>query len=164
MISDYDWGSVVFWILWISFVALILYSVYLSCRNNRNTRVPRPSSNTPRPGSGSNHWFPGDYHNNHSGPPPPYTKNSQDAPAWQNWRPGFWTGAALGGLANHLWNGPRTEAPPRRTAYDWERVRSPFIGRGSGYSQPTSEYDRGEGSSNLGPMRRSTGLGGSNVR
>ena len=54
--------------------------------------------------------------------------------AWQNWRSGFWTGAALasGDLANHWWNGSRTAGEPvRRTAYDWERVRRPsFFGRG----------------------------------
>jgi len=170
--KDYDWASMFFWIVWFGFIALVLYSVFLSCRSNRNSRsTPRPSSNNPprRPSSGSG-WFPGDHHDNYpSDPPPPYPKyQEQDAPpTWQNWRPGFWTGAALGGLANRWWNGPRTtEVPVRRTAYDWERPS--FFGRGSGYStrQPTtpSDSDRGEGSSNLGPMRRSTGLGGSSVR
>ena len=152
---------------------MILYSLFLSCRSNTSNsrRTPRPSNNNPpRPNSGSG-WFPGDHHDNYpSDPPPPYPKYQQDAPpSWQNWRPGFWTGAALGGLANHWWNGPRTaEVPPpvRRTAYDWERPS--FFGRGSGYStrqhSTPPDYDRGEGSSNLGPMRRSTGLGGSNVR
>ena len=149
---------------------MILYSLFLSCRNNRNSRAA--SSNPPRhPNSGGGYWFPGDHHDNHypSDPPPPYPKYpQQDASStWQNWRPGFWTGAALGGLANHWWNSPRTTGVPvRRTAYDWERPS--FFGRGSGYSTrqstTSSDYDRGEGSSNLGPMRRSTGLGGSSVR
>ena len=162
----------IFWIIWLGFLSLILYSLFLSCRNNRNSRTTRPSSNNPpqRPNSGSG-WFPGDHHDYYpSDPPPPYPKyQQQDAPpTWQNWRPGFWTGAALGGLANHWWNGRRaTEVPVRRTIYDWERPS--FFGRSSGYStrQPSttpSDYDRGEGSSNLGPMRRSTGLGGSSVR
>ena len=174
--SAYDWASIVFWIVWLGFIALILYSVYLSCRDNRNPRVPGSSSSNipprrPSPNSGSGYWFPGDdhQHDNRYDPPPPYPKYQQDTPTWQNWRPGFWTGAALGGLANHWWNGSRTvEEPVRRTVYDWERVQRPsFFGRGSGYRQPTapsSDYDRGEGSSNLGPMRRSTGLGGSSVR
>lgn len=163
---DYDWAGIGFWIIWFAFLAWILYALFFSCRNNRNIRVPHPSSNTPRPSSGSNHWFPGDYHHNQSDPPPPYTKNAQNAPTWQNWRPGFWTGAAVGGLANYWWNRPRTEAPIRRTAYDWELVQpqSSFFGRSNSYRQPTSDYDRGEGSSNLGSMRRSTGLGGSSVR
>ncbi|KAF8806995.1 DUF1183-domain-containing protein [Phlegmacium glaucopus] len=115
--------------------------------------------------NGSGYWFPGGHQDNQSGPPPPYSKNPQNVPGWQNWRPGFWTGAALGGLANHLWNRPRTVAPARQSVYDWERVqpRASFFGGGSGYRQPANN-DRGEGPSNLGPMRRSTGLGGSNVR
>jgi len=158
--KNYDWTSIAFWTFWFAFLALILYSIFLSCCNNRNSR---PSSNTQRPSGGSNHWFPGDYPDNQSGPPPPYRKSPQDAPTWQNWRPGFWTGAALGGMANQWWNGPRTEAPVRRTVYDWERPS--FFGRSSGLNrQPTSDYDRDEGSSNLGSMRRSTGLGGSSVR
>jgi len=157
--KNYDWASIAFWIFWFAFLALILYSVFLSCRNNRNSSVPH----TPRRSSGSNHWFPGDYYDNQSGPPPPYRKNPQDAPTWQNWRPGFWTGAAVGGLANHWWNGPRTQAPIRRTVYDWERPS--FFGRSSGSNrQPTHDHDRDEGSSNLGSMRHSTGLGGSTVR
>jgi len=173
--KDYDWASIFFWIVWLGFIGLILYTVLLSCLSRRST-TPRSSSDNPprRPNSGSG-WFPGGHQDNNypSDPPPPYPKYQQDAPGWQNWRPGFWTGAALGGLANHWWNGgggggPRTtEVPVRRTVYDWERPS--FFGRGSGYStrQPSttpSDYDRGEGSSNMGPMRRSTGLGGSSVR
>jgi len=173
-VKNYDWAGLIFWILWLGFLALILYSVFRSCRNNRNSRR-RSSDNPPphRPNSGGSGWFPGNHHDNYpSDPPPPYPKyGQQDAPpTWQNWRPGFWTGAALGGLANHWWNGPRqrttTEVPVRRTVYDWERPS--FFGRGSGYStrqsSTSSDYDRGEGGSNMGPMRRSTGLGGSNVR
>ena len=160
-----DWGSIAFWMLWLGFLALIIYGLFVSCRDNRNSRAPRSSSNTR---SASEYWFPGDHPDNQSRPPPPpYSKQTQNAPGWQNWRPGFWTGAALGGLANYMWNRPRTEAPLRPTAYDWESVRPQpsFFGAGSGYRpNPRSDFDRGEGSSNLGPMRRSTGLGGSNVR
>ena len=168
--QDYDWASIVFWIVWLGFIALILYSLLLSCRDRNSRTAPGSSGNNPphRPNSGG--WFPGDHHDNHypSDPPPPYPKHQQQGapPSWQNWRPGFWTGAALGGLANHWWNRSRNEVPVRRTAYDWERPS--FFGRGTGYStgqQPIrSDHDRGEGSSNLGPMRRSTGLGGSSVR
>lgn len=163
--KDYDWASIVFWIVWLAFIALILYSVFLSCRNNRNSSAA--SSNPPSRPSGGSGWFPGGHHNNNghpSDPPPPYSPKYQRQDTWQNWRPGFWTGAALGGLANQWWNGPRTttEIPVRRTVYDWERPS--FFGRGSGYSARQPTNDRGEGSSNLGPLRRSTGLGGSSVR
>ena len=162
--------------MWLGFIAWI---VFLSCCDNRNSRAPGSSSsdNPPRrpsPNSGSGCWFPGgDHHHQHDNhqhdPPPPYPKYQQDAPTWQNWKPGFWTDAALDGLANHLWNGRRTaEVPVRQMTYDWERVQRPsFFVRESGYRQPTipcSDYDRGEGRSNLGPMRRSTGLGGSSFR
>ncbi|KAG5221379.1 DUF1183-domain-containing protein [Salix suchowensis] len=42
-------------------------------------------------------WFPGG-HDDHAGPTdlPPYSKDPQ--PSGPGWRPGFWTGAALGGL------------------------------------------------------------------
>lgn len=140
----------------------------LSCLNNGNSRrASRQSGNAPRPSSGSG-WFPGDHYNNQSGPPPPpYSKNSPNATGWENWRPGFWTGAVTGGLANELWNRTRTEVPRRQTAYDWERFqpRASSFGSSSSYREPApSDNNRGEGSSNLGPMRRSTGLGGSNVR
>jgi len=164
-IKDYDWTNIffrtVFFFFWFAIIAVI---VYTWCRNNGSSRPPRPPRDTPRPNSDSGHWFPGDYHDNQPGPQPPpysYSKNPQNGSGWQNWRPGFWTGAAVGGLANSLWNRPRTEAPLRPTTYDWER-RPLFFGRGSGYRQPT--HSRDEGSSNLGAMRRSTGLGGSNVR
>ena len=92
--------------------------------------------------------------------PPPYPKPEGN----QGWRPGFWTGAALGGFANHLINRQRPEPRVAPVAYDWERVpgASFFGGR---RTPPVARYDdRGEGPSNLGAMRRSTGLGGSTVR
>ena len=60
----------------------------------------------------------------------------------------------------------------RSQAYDWERER---LSRPTHYSPSSfasgrqsmfdsNSDDRGEGPSNLGSMRRSTGLGGSNVR
>lgn len=170
LLSDYDWASIFSWLFWFAFIAFILYNLFFSSRDNTgagNSRSTRPSRNT-RPSGGSG-WFPGDYHDNQSGPPPPpYSKNPGNT-GWQNWRPGFWTGAAVGGLANQMWNRARTAAPVPPTAYDWERSQSrsspSFFQRGSSYSQPAPfNNDRGEGSSNLGPMRRSTGLGGSTVR
>jgi len=165
--KSYDWSSIIFSTLWVAFLGYILYSFFVSCFRNSNTpRAPRPPGNNPRPSGGSG-WFPGDLRDDPAGPPPPYSKTSQPQSGWQ---PGFWTGAAVGGLANHLWNRPRAE-PARSTSYDWERdrtqpqPRSSFFGGGSGFRQPSHQnHDRGEGSSNLGSMRRSTGLGGSNVR
>lgn len=149
----------IFWIAWFAISVFILYNVFLSCFRQRNaSRVPRTSPPQPRPG-GSGGWFPGSYD---AHPPPPYTKHATE-PTNQGWRPGFWTGAALGGLANHLFNRQQTEPTPRPTGWDWERPRaSIFSGRRR--AEDAASDDRGEGTSQLGPMRRSTGLGGSNVR
>jgi len=165
--KSYDWPTILFYILWIGVLIIILYSLFRSCFwNNTTPRVPRYSGSHPGPGGGSG-WFPGYHTDNTSAPPPPYSKTPQH-PTGSGWRPGFWTGAALGGLANHIWNRQRDE-PVRATSYDWERYRQPqpqprmpFFGGGG--SRPVSNEDRGEGSSNLGSMRRSTGLGGSKVR
>uniref|UniRef100_A0A8H7Y2W1 Store-operated calcium entry-associated regulatory factor n=1 Tax=Psilocybe cubensis TaxID=181762 RepID=A0A8H7Y2W1_PSICU len=167
--SSYDWASIFFFILWLAFLGIILYSFILSCfRNNTTTRGPRPTGHNRPGGGGSSGWFPGGYNDHSTDPPPPYSKNAQPEPR-QGWRPGFFTGALVGGLANHLWNRPRNEQYARTTSYDWERrravPRSSFFGGGSTFRQPSYQSDdRGEGSSNLGSMRRSTGLGGTNVR
>jgi len=165
----YDWSSAIFSILWIGVLIFILYSMFQSCfRNGTTPRAPRTPGPNPRPNRGSG-WFPGYHSDDTSAPPPPYSKTPQH-PTGEAWRPGFWTGAAVGGLANHLWNRPRAE-PVRTTSYDWERHRQPepqprmpFFGGGGGSYRPTSSDDRGEGSSNLGSMRRSTGIGGSRTR
>ncbi|KAF8910680.1 hypothetical protein CPB84DRAFT_1842660 [Gymnopilus junonius] len=191
--NSYDWPAIIFYVLWFAFLAIVVYSFFMSClRNTNNTtpRAPRPPGYNPRStgSGGSGGWFPGDHHDGpRDPPPPPYSKappsQSQGQSGWQNWRPGFWTGAALGGIANHLWNGRQRDEPPRRNFYDWERFQRPqtapppqpqarswssFMGgSSSGYRRPSSSWqneDRGEGSSNLGSMRRSTGLGGTNVR
>ncbi|PPQ70300.1 hypothetical protein CVT26_014585 [Gymnopilus dilepis] len=180
---SYDWPSIIFTFLWLAVLAIILYSFFMSCfRNNNNTtpRAPRPPGYNSRPStssSGGGGWFPGGHHDD--SPPPPYSKSppSQGQSGWSSWRPGFWTGAALGGLANHLWNNNNRQRndPPRTRFYDWERLRPrpapPPQAQSSwsswGASRRSSSWqseDRGEGSSNLGSMRRSTGLGGTNVR
>ncbi|CAL1715807.1 unnamed protein product [Somion occarium] len=166
-----DPAATIFTIIWTAFLLFIVYSFLKSCFTGRlqgdNTNQ-RPRSS---PGSG---WFPG-YHRNDQphDPPPPYSKHtttSTPTPA-QGWQPGFWTGAALGGLGTYLFNNGRQ----RDTAYDWERER---FARTRPIYQPTSSFfppdlrrspqhpddDRGEGPSNLGSIRRSTGLGGSTVR
>ncbi|KAF8149887.1 hypothetical protein B0H34DRAFT_678835 [Crassisporium funariophilum] len=168
-IVAYDWPSIAFSILWIGFLFFIVYSFFLSCfRSGPASRGPHPPTHGSRPGSGAG-WFPGDYRDDTSAPPPPYSKAEQNPPGW---RPGFWTGAALGGLAHQLWNRRPQTVPAPAAAYDWERDRTTqaprqsFFGGGGGNQRQTSyrSDDRGEGSSSLGAMRRSTGLGGSNVR
>ncbi|RDB26261.1 Store-operated calcium entry-associated regulatory factor [Hypsizygus marmoreus] len=162
-LRSYDLSTIIFSILWVAFLVFILYGFFLSCfRRNAASQTHRPPlPPRPRPGSSSGGWFPGGMDDDYT-PPPPYSKNPTGAN--EGWRPGFWTGAALGGIANHLFN--RRQAETRPTTWDWEREqpRFPIFGGRRTAPPPTQPDDRGEGSSNLGAIRRSTGFGGSNVR
>lgn len=161
------------------YYAYRLIKSYLNSNLNSATRGNNPRPPGTRPGGGggggggSSGWFPGDYHHgdDHTTSPPPYSKSHPDSSSWSSgWRPGFWTGAALGSLGTSLFNnrgGQSQRSGSNNAPYDWERER-----RGNVSSSPPLRFfsssrgsgDRGEGPSNLGPMRRSTGLGGSNVR
>lgn len=121
-------------------------------------------------GPGTGGFFPGGFNNDDpTAPPPPYSSKAAPTPNEQpGWRPGFWTGLGLGGLGAHLLNNRQNQ---NSRAYDWERERAhrppPTTGGLFGQRSTARDYsqeDRGEGSSNLGAMRRSTGLGGSSVR
>lgn len=167
-------------------MAIILYKMLKSCMRGRFPGSGRTPGITRRPHRPSdwrpNNWFGGGGGGRGGGPhdpPPPYTpyskpSNSSDAQG-SAWTPGFWTGAALAGLGAHLFNNNRAARP--NVAYDWEqerlfrappRAEERSFGWGSSPRRRPSAFDtadRGEeGSSNLGSMRRSTGLGGSNVR
>ena len=171
--KGYDWPSIGFYALWIGFLILILYSFFKSCFGSTDSgpRAPPHMGHNPRPNSA---WFPGSYRDDRTNPPPPYTKHDQNSSSQGGWRPGFWTGAMVGGLANHVWNrNSNVERPAaQRRRYDWERFRaqaqSPLFGNdgvtNSRQRRGEESDDRGEGSSNLGTMRRSTGIGVSNVR
>lgn len=152
-------------IIWVAFLAFILYSLLASCLR-RNSMPHRQYPPPPDPRRRSSGWFPGGHYGDGSTPPPPpYSKHPSDQNS-ESWRPGFWTGAALGGLGSYFVNNRRqpSTAAPSAVPWDWERERTqrgPLFG---GNRAPYTSEDRGEGSSNLGAMRRSTGLGGSNVR
>lgn len=153
--------SSIFSLLWISMLVFLSYKILRSCLRSRNsgpsTGYNRGSGSTPNYG-GPGGWFPGT--DEPQAPPPPYTKNPSNAS--DTWQPGFWTGTALGAAGTYLMNrnNERRRSPPLpRARWDWERSATS--------SRPSSEFDntdRGEGSSNLGAMRSSTGFGGSRVR
>lgn len=158
--------------VWLVVLALLVYSFINSCRHRHfqptgNTRRVNPPS---YPGGGTGGGNGGPFRFTPSGPPPPYSKDPPASGAGGDaWRPGFWTGAALGAFANHIWNrntgGQSQSSPPR--VYDWERERmGPF--QASPRRRPMSGFssyeDRGEGPSSLGAMRTSTGYGGSRSR
>lgn len=168
-------SDIISYILWASLLAFLLYTALKSCFTRRDsaTTAGRPHRGTrprddPNRGSGSS-WFPGGFDSTTRPRPPPPPYSSKNVPEeGRGWMPGFWTGAALGSLGTYFASGRRTEPEPPR-AYDWERARgtsSSFFSRRPAPSPPphSNSDDRGEGSSNLGPMRRSTGYGGSNVR
>ncbi|THV07370.1 DUF1183-domain-containing protein [Dendrothele bispora CBS 962.96] len=174
--KDSDIFGRVFTIIWIAVLLFILYAFLKSCLQPRD----HPSSGDQRPGgpghSGSG-WFPGNYDDDTStDPPPPYTKHpnaNQGYGGGQPWRPGFWTGTVMGGLADRfLFNrGRPMNDPPQHTSnpwtrrqYDWERPMSGTFARSSPRARTWSSDDRGEGPSNLGSMRQSSGFGGSAVR
>ena len=177
-----------FALLWVAVLALIIYNALKSCFGSR-TRTDTRGGSTPRappprgPGSG---WFSGwGTHPDSYDPPPPYTKHAphsgQGVGDAGGWRPGFWTGAALGWLGTQWMNRQREQQYVRAPGmYDWEaeRMFAPRVVRTAPLASPSSaswwggaarrrgfdDGDRGEGPSDLGRMRRSTGLGGSNVR
>jgi len=162
-----DFASIIFYALWFAVLAFIVYQFLKSCLGRDRATPNGPRRDQPRPYTGGS--FPGGSDHYHD-PPPPYQKNNNQG-ADGTWRPGFWTGAAVGGLANHLWNRRQADpvqTRPRHTAYDWEQDRVPrsslFGARGPTTTPRRETQDRGEGTSNLGTMRRSTGFGGSQVR
>jgi hypothetical protein len=155
-------------LLWIAVLAAIAYAFIRSCLGERRNQAQGNGGTTPpRPwpwgGGGFSGFGSGD---NQDAPPPPYTHKPDPNSATQGpgWRPGFWTGAALGGIGATMLNRNRNPSPrAQRQAYDWEQRRGGAFDR-SFRSRPSSYEDRQEGSSNLGAMRSSTGLGGSSVR
>lgn len=182
--------SFLFILLWIFVLGLILYSAFKSCFGSRSRTTseanPRPPPRTPGTG-----WFSGgggggprpDHHD----APPPYTKypssSSTGAADTEGWRPGFWSGATLGWLGNQWMNRYNQQQQQGsfvrpQGMYDWEApgsfwstrpgppTYSSWFGASSSGARRRvfDDNDRGEGPSNLGRMRRSTGLGGTNVR
>lgn len=168
----FDVSGIIFTIVWVAFLVFILWGLLKTClRDNSNPLAgsARPPNYRPGGGGGGG-WFPGG--NNPDDAPPPYyakpygsSTNTSGSSGW----PTFLTGAVLGGLGTQYFNNRRQQPPPTPPvrSWDWERRAQPqppastsFFSRRS----TASNDDRGEGPSNLGAMRRSTGLGGTTVR
>ncbi|KAJ7455392.1 DUF1183-domain-containing protein [Mycena galericulata] len=160
-VKSFNVASTVFFLLWVAFLAIIAYSFLKSCMRGPENRTGGRPDPPGRPGGNLGGFFPGGFNDDPSAPPP-YSKSAPTPN--EGWRPGFWTGAALGGLGAHFFNNRQNTR-----AYDWERERAyqpPTTGGMFGQRRSSARYteDRGEGSSNLGSMRQSTGFGGSSVR
>ncbi|KAL0065124.1 hypothetical protein AAF712_007960 [Marasmius tenuissimus] len=172
-LNSVDWPTVIFAIPWVIVLLWILYGLCWQ-NNDGSNRSPRAQRRRgPGPGFSDSNWFPGGYGDDRNDPPPPYhDPKHATAGRGQGWSPGFFTGALAGGLAGrYLFNNNRrdvSEERPRRRIWDWERpttTSSPPAQASAGrrvWSSGTD--DRGEGTSDLGSMRRSSGFGGSNVR
>ena len=160
--------------LTVAFYAIFICVLYIILKPCLSSYFSLGSWTSRRPGPPppSGHgWMPFNSHP-HDNPPPPYSKystNSSPSDPVTRDGPGFWTGMALGGLGTYMLNNRTRRGQPSQ--YDWERER--FVGNRPSYSTPqpsgvrpsrSSYEDQGEGSSNLGSIRRSTGYGGSNVR
>jgi hypothetical protein len=157
--SNLDYSGIFFMFVWIVVLGMIIYSFIQPClrRNASDANYASPPSYPgDRQGRSGPGGFPGSYY---TSPPPPYTKDAGSGSGSQ-WQPGFWTGAALGALGNHILN-----RPSGSREYDWERERRlPGSISRSRLVPGYDSQDRGEGSSNLGAMRTSTGYGGSSSR
>ncbi|KAF8510952.1 hypothetical protein BU17DRAFT_55037 [Hysterangium stoloniferum] len=183
----------IFMFVWGLVLLAVLYYFLKSCFGSR-TRAgsTTPASPRTRPGGDPRGgWF--GYGSGPSGgdAPPPYTPPPRHKPSssWPGfgWQPGFWSGLGLGTVTATLWNSQRpNNAPPvvpQRSMWDWERptrwwettpvqqaapatTSDGWFGSGrTGTPRRTwTNEDRGEGASNLGRMRSSTGYGGSTVR
>ncbi|SPO30391.1 uncharacterized protein UTRI_06321 [Ustilago trichophora] len=132
-------------------------------------------------GGGGGGWWPGGPYGNNPPPPPYAPKSEQDSSSSSSsssssWRPGFWTGLGLGGLAATAAsrNSRRQQGfyPPSQTGFFGDQglgygfdtgpsFRGPSRGFGGGGRGWDHDHDRGVGSSSF---RESTGFGGTRNR
>ncbi|KIO34618.1 hypothetical protein M407DRAFT_88632 [Tulasnella calospora MUT 4182] len=164
------WIGILVWMLW-----AFLKPCIPSLRSSRNTPNRRPGGGSrpnTYPGSGGGYSS-----SRHNPPPPPYSERppkdtSSSSGSGRNWQPGFWTGLGLGAAGTYLATGRNQNNNPQ---YDWERSQFAAApqpsARQASSNPPASSYramGQGEGSSSgggsLGPTRRATGYGGTNVR
>ncbi|VDC04761.1 unnamed protein product [Peniophora sp. CBMAI 1063] len=170
-------GDYAFFALFAGILIWILYNLFRSCWGSR----PRPGGGrAPGPGTGRSPGFGGAGYGprDDTDPPPPYVPDDKPGPSASTTGgirgAELLGGAVLGGLGTYLATRNRGDREGERQRYDWERRREGgarergVFGYGGGpvaYGGRRFDDDRGEGpSSGLGSMRRSTGMGGSNVR
>ncbi|KZT42257.1 DUF1183-domain-containing protein [Sistotremastrum suecicum HHB10207 ss-3] len=155
--------------IWLAVLVIFAYSFFGSCCSaRRNRRVTGPDGNSGPVGPGGTRPGPDDH-------PRPYTPYSFKTYSDSLFNPGFWTGLGMGVLGAFALGRNRDDTGPRvqRSMWDWERPATGtgwFGGRPAGTTfarrprPSSSNEDRGEGSSRLGSMRSSTGIGRSSVR
>jgi len=184
ILLEQDLFGIIFKALWFAVLIFMIYSFIKPCLSPRD-RAQAESSNPPPTPPGSRRgpgWLGPD--SDRPDPPPPYPKPYPDNTAPGNWRSNFWTGLGLGAAGSYIYNRytQQRQQPPatpfQRRPWDWETERTPDTSewayeaaraqeRSQNIRQRGFTQARGEGegsSSNLGSMRRSTGVGGSSVR
>jgi len=177
-----DIFGTIFNILWAALFLFFAWSIIKSCFAPREAsrRIPPGSTggaggNGPRP---TRRWPWGD--NDNTNAPPPYSRHdpSSSNTAGGGWQPGFWTGLGMGGVAASLYGlNRRNQGLGGQRAWDWEldRERARETEREREHERLRAlnarfggredrDWDRGEGPSSGPATRRSTGVGGSNVR
>lgn len=135
-------------------------------------------------GGGGGGWWPGGSFPPYNNPPPPYTPkpepDSSGSSSSSSWRPGFWTGLGLGGLAASAAASARRRQhgsyfpPPAQPGYLYDSDYGYGFGAGGpAFGRPATtlgrggrgtrwdDDDRGIGSSG---WRESTGFGGTRNR
>lgn len=169
------WAPRIFWIIFSSVVAWMIYAAFF-----RDRRLGAPAGGRADGGGGGwGGWGGGgggggggganDDNDTHGIPPPPYTPRAKPYPSSsaqpaQSWRPGFWTGAATGAAASYL-SGRGGGVPRQQPQNSWggwggggvprQQQQGGWGGWGGG-----GRYDNGEGSSSSGGGR-SGGAGSS---
>lgn len=151
-----DWTGLLFQILFWSVLGYIAYSFINSLRRNAGPGNTFGGGGGGPGGGGGGGWAPG--WGGNQGPPPPYMKQEPDSSASSSgsaWRPGFWTGLGLGGVAAAALNNRNRDPYQRARSHPSfsDRARSRFDDDyGPSFGQPSSS------------LRPSTGFGGTRNR
>lgn len=163
--------QVAFW----GILAAIVIGFVRSIRGNNQTTAGAGGRGGWGGGGGGGGWWPGGGGGYpHTAPPPPYTSKPEPGtstdPGSSSWRPGFWTGLGLGGLAATAAANRRRTQPSFFGADDYgcgggfgagpSAFGRPAFG-GGGMGRRWDDDDRGIGGSGF---RESTGFGGTRNR
>ncbi len=156
-----NWPAIIFWALFVSVVGWMIYSAFIRDRLN-GTRIGSGGNNPWGWGGGGG----GGGRPDHDPPPPydygPSRKPSARTPGQEGWRPGFWSGAGLGGAAAYLAANRRQNQQPRNTGWftnPQPRTQGWFANEEPGgrfWGNVGNRYDNGEGSSGWGRAGPST--------
>ncbi|EST07306.2 Protein of unknown function DUF1183, TMEM66 [Kalmanozyma brasiliensis GHG001] len=150
------WGEALveglFWIVFLGILAFIVIGLVRAIRGDSGANTGGGRGG----GGGGGGWWPGTGPYN---PPPPYTPKPDPDSSSSGWRPGFWTGLGVGGLAGHA------AANSRHRHYEPPQASFNLGYGGGARRRGWDDDDRGVGSSSsFGGMRETTGFGGTRNR